>query len=28
MLYGNKIGDDLVFADDKIIGARNFVNKV
>ena len=28
MLYGTKIGDDLVFADDKVIGARNFVNKV
>ena len=28
MLYGNKIGDDMAFAEDKIIGARNFVNKV
>jgi len=28
MLYGTKIGDDLAFSDDKIIGARNFVNKV
>lgn len=28
MLYGTKIGDDLAFADDKVIGARNFVNKV
>ena len=28
ILYGNKIGDDLVFSDDKAIGARNFVNKV
>lgn len=28
MLYGNKIGDDMVFAEDKIIGARNFINKV
>ena len=28
MLYGTKIGDDLSFSNDKIIGARNFVNKV
>ncbi len=28
ILYGNKVGDDLVFSDDKAIGARNFVNKV
>jgi valyl-tRNA synthetase len=28
LLYGSKIGDDIAFADDKVIGARNFVNKV
>jgi len=28
MLYGTKIGDDIAFSEDKIIGARNFVNKI
>ncbi len=28
MLYGTKVGDDIAFSDDKVIGARNFVNKV
>jgi len=28
LLYGTKIGDDTAYSEDKIIGARNFINKV